>query len=163
MTTLTPPQLGWMAGILDMKGRIRRTSSAYRKTPLRILYVESTRLDIVRRLCELTATKPEYSVKKIFESTDANRKACIEHCPEPHVHVTKSMPRIGRWHVTGVGAAIVLHSLIPYLVNDNGMWNLPHEIYGSITPKGQGRHAIDLAIKRLADAGWEIPPQVGKG
>ncbi len=150
------PTLAWFAGILDLKGRTRVVEHASRRTPLFVLQVESTNAVIVRRLCKLTGTRPQTSGAKTL--TFANRRSCVQHCPEPHQHISSHLPDVARWHISGAGAAVVLHNVVPYCGTDTG----PREefiaqILSHVRMHGQGRHAVDQTLARMTDLGWEIP------
>jgi len=153
------PKLAWMAGVIDMKGRTRRVIHISRRNPLYILQVETSNLVVARQLCKLTGTRVEYSEAKILEVR--SRRGCAEHCPEPHQHVTPVLPKVGRWHISGAGAAIVLHNLMPYFGGETG--NLKQfcvDVFDNLPLGGRGRHAVDQSIKRLSGLGWDVSPLV---
>lgn len=152
--------IGWMAGVVDSKARVKITHSQGRKNPLLVLQVQSHELAVIRALCSLTGTQPRFSAEKQTGSWD--RKSCIEHCPEPHVHVDRTIPAMGCWHVTGVGAAIVLYNLLPFLLSDRGFSELMRDAIAAIPESGQGRGAVDASIHRLRDLGWEVPPELDR-
>lgn len=149
-------KLGWFAGVIDLKGRARAVNTPSRKNPLLTLRVDSRELPIIRELCSLTGTRATFAPEK--HAHEWQRKGCIEHCPEPHVHIDRTMPAMGTWHITGAGAAIVLYNLLPFLLSDRGFTELMDDALAVVPESGPGRHAIDLSIRRLKDLGWEIPP-----
>lgn len=155
-------QLGWMAGILDLKGSVIRKHNKQRATPQMVLIVESRHSTVIRQLSRMTGTAPEFQQEKPVEPW--MRRGCAEHCPEQHVHVNyekSHMPAVARWTVTGVAMAIVLYNVLPFLHNDDKPFMEAMEsALSQITPEGQGRAAIDRAIVRLKDLGWEIPDAV---
>lgn len=152
--------LGWIAGTIDLKGSIIIKKNADRRTPQSVLIVESKEIAVIRRLAGYTGTDPEQqTTRKIKE--EWTRRSCVEHCPSDHVHVTSvQMPPIARWQVTGSSLVVVLYNVLPYLTPSpkyqkfkDGM-----ELVSSyVTLSGQGRAAIDKAIRRLAGLGWMIP------
>ncbi len=155
-------QLGWLAGILDLKGSIIRKNNKQRASSQIVLMVETRHSTIIRQLSRMTGTTPEFQPEKPVEPW--MRRGCIEHCPEQHVHVAyekSMMPAVARWTVTGVALAIVLYNVLPFLHNDDKPFMEAMEMaLGQIVPDGQGRAAIDRAIRRLQDLGWEIPTAV---
>jgi hypothetical protein len=162
MTTrspLTVCDMAWMAGVIDMRGKTRRVVTPTRKTPLCILVVESRHLPVLRRMARLTGTRLE--VGKAKQLSDIFRRQCVEHCPEAHQHVDKVLPEVGRWHVSGAGAAIVLANLMPYFGTDNAArHDFVDQVINQIPLKGRGRHAINQTIDRLGRLGWDVPPRL---
>jgi hypothetical protein len=151
--------LGWMAGVLDLKGRVTRKGAKYRKHPQITLYVETREMFIIRELGRMTGTKPE--LQNPQEMPEWMRKGCTEHCPDAHVHVERvNFPPVARWTISGAGAAVVLYNLLPYMVSDKGLEEVLVETLATIPPSGQGRSAVDQAVNRLEALGWEIPAGV---
>jgi hypothetical protein len=160
---ISAADLGWMAGILDFQGHIVR-----KKNPTRAagsvqitLYVETSLAEIITKLGQLTATSPE-AMKTTLRSPDLMRRGCTEHCPQAHVHVLhegSEMPQQQRWTVSGAAAAIVLWNLRDLLVTDKEPWDWALAItLASTRLSGQGSNAALIAIRRMAAAGWEMPP-----
>jgi hypothetical protein len=150
-----------MAGVLDMKGRTRKLFAPSRNTPMFTLMVETQLLSVVRRLSKLTGTRVAYSDKRSL--SPAIRRGCVEHCPEPHTHINPVIPEIGRWHISGVGAVIVLDNLMDYFTDDVAAKHREFidEAMTWIDPtKGRGQHAIKKTIKRLDGLGWQILPEL---
>lgn len=150
-------QLGWMAGVLDLKGSIIRKKNQQRRTPQFVLYVETKQHAVVQRLGSMVGTAPEKQPPKNL--AEIFRRGCIEHCPEQHVHVSSpyEMPAVSRWTITGLPMAIVLFNVLPYLTTDKGWLDIMNEAMSYAPEGGQGRGAIDKAIRRLAALGWDIP------
>lgn len=155
-------QLGWMAGVLDLKGRIVRKKNSQRRSPQIVLMVETKEFAVVRGLSNLTGTNPELMTER--KTPDWMRRSCSEHCPEAHVHVTArgrdvpaSMPPIARWTITGAGAGIVLYNVIPFLLVDRGFQEAMVETVNNSVIGGQGSSAIIHQIIRLGNIGWELP------
>src|SRR6185503_19478151 len=104
---LPPMKLGWMAGVIDLKGRLIRKKNKTRATPQVVLIVETKEYMVVKELSSLTGTSPETMDRRPLR--EWMRKGCSEHCPEAHVHVGDSeyehlyMPPIARWTITGAG------------------------------------------------------------
>lgn len=152
----SPAQLGWIAGIIEARGKIRKTSNPLRKSTQILLQVQTRHLDIAARLGKLTGVKVRYVESKRINKGD--RKACAEHCPEAHVHVEPWIPAMGVWAVTGGAAAVVLHNVMPYLSSIEERQTIVDEIVGSLPTQGRGFHAVKTSVDRLRRLGWEIPP-----
>lgn len=158
------PQLGWMAGVIDFKGRLVRKNNHLRRTPQIVLVVETKEYSIVRGLARLTGTSPE--MMKAQALKEWMRTGCSEHCPEPHIHVTRDglmMPAVARWTVTGAAMNVVLHNVSPYLVTDRGYIQAMAEVYANTRLVGQGATAVLNSLQRLKDLGWEMPEQFAEG
>lgn len=154
-------QLGWMAGVLDLKGMIIRKKNRSRATPQIVLAVESKHMTIIRELSRMTGTAPELQPAKAGEPW--MRRGCVEHCPEQHVHAHKdpTMPAMGRWTVTGAAMVTVLYNVLPYLRNDTrGFAEAMTESSGDVVKSGAGRAAVDRALQRLSELDWDIPESV---
>lgn len=160
---ITGTDLAWLAAILDLKGHIIRKNNQTRATPQLVLMVESAQLRVIERLCMLTGTNVEPKWADGRRQRDWVRRGCIEHCPEAHVHHEGSeIPPIARWTLTGAAAAVVLHSVIPYMVTDRGLEDMKNEILANVVLSGQGSGATKAAIRRLAALGWELPPLIAQ-
>lgn len=151
-------RLAWAAGVVETRGKIRRVDNPMRKSAQVILQVRTRHLDIVTRLCELTGSTPQWYEPKTIE--DKNRRGCAEHCPEPHIHIAPYLPATGTWAVTGAGAVIVLHNLLPYLCTTTGMQTFMDEVVDGLPDTGRGRYAIELSVARLRRLGWAIPAEL---
>lgn len=154
-------KLGWMAGIIDMKGRIVHKNNTTRNTKQVTLYVESKEIGIVRALSEMTGTRPEMKAAEETPAIFTMRHNCREHCPEAHVHVGPEdgalMPQRARWTVSGAAMVVVLHNLRPYLVMDRG-WDEVADMVTNVTvTNGRGWTAVQNSLNRLLDLGWALP------
>lgn len=154
--------LAWMAGIFDLKALVITKHNNRRATPQLVLSVQSTNLGVIDRLSQLTGTAPEARERRI---KDWMRKGCTEHCPEAHVHSFMQgteMPMAATWRLTGAGAAVVLCSIIPYMLPEDarGMNAMLEEIMANLVVRGQGVGMVRASVRRLADLGWEIPPEM---
>lgn len=157
------PKLGWMAGIVDMKGKFIVKNNQDRVTPQVVLMVESKTIGIIRELGSLTGTKPEIQAAKPLR--DFMRRGCSEHCPEAHVHVDDKdlvMPRTARWTITGAAMVVVLDNLLPFLVVDQDYENVIRQVMENTTVVGQGSGAVRASLIRLRDLGWDLPPRYAK-
>jgi hypothetical protein len=155
--TISMASLGWMAGIIDIKGRLHYKKNQQRATPQAVLTVDSKDMQIVRRLGNLTGTKPEF--KNIKAMSDFIRRGCSEHCPEAHFHVGDKewIAEISRWTITGSSLVVVLDNLLPYLEIDRGYREAIDEIQKDTTLTGRGSTAVFVGLTRLRDLGWELP------
>ena len=151
-------KLGWMAGILDLRGRLVVKKNQMRATPQFVLMAETKEVAIVRGLSSLTGTRAELQAAKPLK--DFMRRSCAEHCPEAHVHVEddgRMMPRVARWTITGAGMVVVLENLMPFLMVDRGYEEAVEQVSRDTTLTGQGSGAVIASLRRLRDLGWEIP------
>lgn len=155
-------ELAWMAGVFDVKGRARRYTTEKRATPLFKIIVESSNLAIVRRFCKFTGTRIHIEEKKNFTVTQ--RRNCKDHCPEPHQHISNTMPTVGHWSMSGVGAIIVLHNLLPFFVDDiDDKLDFIRQATASVPPPDPTRRGwaqVARTINRLHLLGWRIPEEL---
>lgn len=149
--------LGWMAGIIDLKGRLHRKANQQRATTQTVLTVDSKDPAIIRQLGALTGLKPEFKNTKSLH--DFLRKGCHEHCPDPHVHVhdREWIAEISRWTITGAGLVVVLDNLLPFLVLDKGYREAIDEIQKVTAYSGQGSGRVYATLSRLKALGWDLP------
>jgi hypothetical protein len=156
--TISMTSLGWMAGIIDLKGRLHYKANQQRVTTQTILNVDSKDPAIIRQLGLLTGTKPEFKNTKSL--SDFIRRGCNEHCPEAHVHVTDRewIAEISRWTITGAGLVVVLDNLLPFLVIDKGYREVVDQIQKVTAYSGRGSGAVYATLARLRDLGWDLPP-----
>lgn len=150
--------LAWMAGILDLRGRVLNKNNALRRSRQLVLCVDTGVPQVIRKLSQMTGTMPEVRDVKLF--TEFNRRGCAEHCPEPHVHVLGGegmMHPVGRWTVTGAAMDVVLTNLVPYLMVDRGYPEVIHQIRATVPLTGQGSAAVLASVRRLFALGWNLP------
>lgn len=158
MATIPLKDLGWMAGVIDLKGKVVRKKNTQRATPQLVLYVETKEQKVIQKLSKLTGTNPE--VRKSHALKEWMRRGCMEHCPEAHVHVEDDptmMPMIARWTTTGASAAVILHNLIPYMVSSEKMTAYLNEMLENTVFSGQGSGMVLSSITRLSKLGWKLP------
>lgn len=160
---IPPGRLGWMAGVVDLKGRLVYKNNRLRATPQAVLTVNSKEFLIIRTLSAMTGTNPE--MMKAIPMKDFMRRGCNDHCPEPHVHVSEmgatEMPPMARWTITGAGMVVVLNELIPFLQVDRG-WQAAMEDTMEVTVlDGRGSAAVMTQLFRLRSLGWDIPEEFG--
>jgi len=156
------PKLGWMAGVVDLKGRLIYKKNRQRATPQVVLMVESKEYSIVRALGALTGTKAEF--KKAQPLKEFMRRGCSDHCPEAHVHVSddREMPQVARWTITGAGMVVVLTNLMPYLTIDRGYTEAIDQVKANTALEGQGSGMVYMSLQRLASLDWELPTEYAK-
>ncbi len=158
-------RLAWMAGVVEMRGKIRVVDNPMRKTLQIRLQVQSQQIHIVQRLCAMTGV--EIDSKPVRQIDSADRRGCVEHCPEAHVHGAKTMPRMGLWAVTGTAAAIVLHNLSEHLHPDTDLSVLDRYLDAVDLPEdwsrpGRGMKAVFDSVNRLRTLGWKIPEPLSR-
>lgn len=160
MKRIPPAQLGWMAGVIDLKGKILRKQNKARATQQLVLGVESKDFSVIRELSRLTGTSPE--MMKTPEGTqDWMRRSCLEHCHDAHVHVHAPLwPAIARWTVTGASMGVVLWTLRGYLRTDRGLGAAMSQAIAQATISGRGSGATRKSLHRLRYLGWEFPEGV---
>ena len=155
---IPPTKLGWMAGVIDLKGRVVKKENKMRKSgPQVTLIVETRTIPIVKELGFLTGTMPETRQRQPLK--EWMRRGCSEHCPDKHIHVEdeREMPTMGRWTISGAGLAVVLFNLMPFLLQDYK--TIYDEVIVNSPLKGQGSGAVVATIRRLALLGWDLPEQ----
>lgn len=158
---IPPAQLGWMAGVVDLKGKILRKKNKSRATPQLVLAVESTDIAIVRELCKMTGTQAE--LQRQPKQADWWRRNCQEHCSDAHVHVeAPEFPAVARWTITGVSMAVIIENLLPYLRTDKGLEIVMEEAYQNKAISGQGSGAVRASLLRLRYMGWVLPPEIDR-
>jgi hypothetical protein len=160
---IDPRDLGWMAGVIDLKGRLLHKKNQTRRTRQIVLAVETQQMEIINGLSQLTGTEPEIMAAKPL--SEFLRRACAEHCVEAHVHVEKYgmyMPATGRWTITGGGMVVVLDTLMPYLRVDRGYREATQEATEFLTLNGRGSGAVIRSLLRLRGLGWKLRPEFEK-
>jgi hypothetical protein len=149
--------LAWMAGVLDLKGRVLYKSNQHRRTRQLVLAVETKELGIIRQLCQLTGTKAEQQAAK--SSKEWMRRSCTEHCPEAHVHVNDDkwqLPAIARWTITGAGMVVVYENLKEYLTIDRYAEAVA-EADAFVALDSRGSAQVLGSLQRLRNMGWNLP------
>ena len=160
---ISPIKLGWMAGVIDLKGRLVHKKNQMRATPQIVLMVETKEFGVVRELSNLTGTRPEAMDRRPVK--DWMRRGCLEHCPEAHIHVydmnrdESYMPPIARWTITGGGMYVVLDSVLPYIQIDRGYPEAMDQVMVNTPLTGQGSAAVISSLRRLHGLGWEMPEE----
>jgi hypothetical protein len=157
---IAPQKLGWMAAVLDVQGHVIQKKNAYRATPQVVVMAESRHRRVINGLCELTGSSVEEKQQPPLPA-EWRRRGCIEHCPDAHIHHAGefTMPMTSRWTITGVAVAVVLHSVLPYIVmDDKGYADAYQVCMENAVLAGRGSGATKVAIRRLMALGWELPP-----
>lgn len=160
--SLPSVQLGWMAGILDLKGRVLTKKNQTRATPQVVMYVETKENDIVRELGRMTGLHPE--MMRIPDTAVFYRRPCTEHCPEAHSCVDEreyTFPQVGRWTITGAVIAVILINVEPFM-RTKRFEGLTLQIMEQASFTGRGAGATVKAIRRLEALGWDIPDPIAK-
>lgn len=156
---ITVAQRAWMAGVVDLRGRIIYKSNKTRKwSDQVVLYVESVQLPIVNRLSAMTGGNPEMKARNRNRPDGWYRHGCDEHCPTAHVHVKGAeFSPAARWTISGSAMSVVLTSLMPYIIQDDGYTEAINYGFKHMKLWGQGAAATVTALRRLEGLGWPIP------
>lgn len=154
---ITPERLGWMAGIIDLKGRIYTKRNRQRATAQMVLTVDSKEIGVIRALGSMTGTSPE--LQTATDMPEFMRRNCGQHCPDAHTHVqaVQYLPAIGRWTITGASMVVVLSSLMPMLTVDRGYEEAVDVAIKNTKLTGQGSGMVVMGLLRLKDLGWPLP------
>lgn len=156
MTPFTKYDLAWMAGVVDLKGRLTYKKNKTRATRQITLTVDSKEHQVVRRLCSMTGTKPEFR-KTSPLSPELLRRNCAEHCPEAHTHVDMDWQYGSiRWTITGASMVVVLKDIEPYVTVDRGYQEAMDEVLADVSLEGRGSIAVVGSLVRLYELGWTI-------
>lgn len=154
---MKPTSLAWMAGVLDLKGRVLYKNNHQRRTRQLVLAVDSAEFGIIRRLSEMTGTSPEMKAPKSGREAIWMRRSCVEHCPEAHVHVDgPEMPPTARWSITGAGFVVVYQNLKAYLTIDRFAEDA-QEAHRYVALDNHGSGAVVKSLRRLKALGWALP------
>lgn len=155
---LSKYDLAWMAGVIDLKGRLTYKKNRTRATRQITLTVDSKEHLVVRRLCGMTGTKPEFRTTSPLSAELLLRRNCIEHCPEPHTHIDTNSWQYGsiRWTVTGAAMVVVMDDIEPYLTVDRAYQEAINEVLADVSLDGRGSIAVVSSLIRLHDLGWTI-------
>jgi hypothetical protein len=161
--TITETQLGWVAGIIDLKAKIVTKNNSDRSSNSKqiVMYVETKQLSVIKELNRLTGTKVELHTPRVVR--DFMRKKCTEHCPEKHSHVEElyphAFPSSARWTITGSAIAIILTNVADYLTDKKNYPELIDKIIDQTVLSGQGSARTLASIRRLSLLGWTLPEQ----
>jgi hypothetical protein len=157
---ITEVELGWAAAVLDCRGKISYKANKMRATRQQVILVESKVQQVIKRLADMTGTKPEVHRNQVIK-IEWDRRGCIEHCPDAHIHeYRKEMPEVFKWSATGVSAAIVIYNLLPYLTLKEQWRPVMVNVLEQAALEGPGSGAIRAAARRLGTLGWRMPEQV---
>lgn len=152
--------LAYMAGVLDLKGRVILKKNSTRRTQQRVLAVQTQEMGVVRKLSSMTGTNPE--LMKSRPVKDFMRKSCELHCPEEHVHVHMLypegvLPPSARWTITGAGMVVVLLNVMPFIQIDRDYQDVIEDTIRDTPLEGQGIGMVVNSLARLKALGWDIP------
>ena len=156
----------WVAAMLDSRAHIIKKNNKDRAPGSEqiCLVVQTKHHEIAERLCAMTGTEPTgRSLPR--PKQEHLRRQCVEHCPEPHVHVDtlELMPLTTTWTVTGTSAAIVLWNVRKYMATSREPWDWAmSQAFKQMKVTGQGSAATLRATRRLHALGWDLPAPLGK-
>jgi hypothetical protein len=149
----------WVAGIIDMKGKIVRKRNKSRVSPQVVLWVETKDMSIIRGLGKLTGTSPE--MMKTPAGPAFNRRNCVEHCPSDHVHVDPNyFPATARWTISGLSLGVLLWNVKEYTRSGKPWDETMEELFSISVIAGRGSGAVIKSLRRLAALGWATPPEI---
>lgn len=157
-------QLAWMAGIIDLRGRVTYKTNPNRKNSSQCtLYIETINMEIIERLCQLTGTSIEKKNRAGRPETVEGwyRKGCEEHCPEQHVHVAGfDAISSGRWSISGAGLVVVGEGIMPYLVSPALVQEAVRYARQYLVVNGRGAGSSVATLRRLDALGWKTPADI---
>lgn len=156
-------ELAWMAGVIDLKGKVIRKKNQQRadNSPQVVLAVECKDFSIIQQMSKMTGTNPE--MMRVNPTKEFWRRGCIEHCPDSHVHNTTDFPQIARWTITGAAMGMLLWNLLPFLRSTAKPYGpLIQDALRVAVLSGRGSGATVKSIRRLEGLGWTIPPQLSR-
>lgn len=163
---VSPADLGWLAGIIDLKGRLQYRNNSQRAGSRQMtLAIDSKNYAVIHKLSALVGTKP--NMRPARPPREWMQRPCTEHCPEKHVthqhlaapDVTGAIPQMGRWGISGTAMAVVLYNVIPYLLEWDQWTTHMHEAMDSAAFEGPGSGATIASLQRLRALGWDLPPR----
>lgn len=162
--TIRDADLGWMAAVIDMKGKVRVINNSMRCTPQVVLRVDAKNALIAERLSALTGTTPEPHRQSSWSETFL-RKGCVEHCLEPHIHVDegREIPLTTKWSVTGTAMGIVIWNIRRYMTTYPVYAPYMGLVFSNTVTKGQGVGQVRSSVQRLKALGWRIPAKIERG
>lgn len=134
-------ELAYIAGIIDTHAIIRLRE--YNETVLPMVAVHGPNASMLAYLARRTGTKVTWIERNY------HRGGCVEHCPEPHVHIVS---KSGRWHVSGAKATIMLSALRPFLQLQGYGADQAIEV-GMKAPKKQA------TPEKMRVLGWPVPEE----
>jgi hypothetical protein len=104
MSAVTPELIAYIAGVIDVRSRIK--IQRFGETDLPLVAVSTPDARLARFLCSATGMNP------VLVRRDYKRVGCHDHCDRRHLHVKS---QTSRWTVSGAKATIVLAATRPYL------------------------------------------------
>ncbi len=146
--------LAWMAGIVDLKGRLTLKNNKTRATKQITLTVDSKETLVIRRLSSMTGTRPE--IRSTSPVSEYLRRGCVDHCPEAHIHEGGFSHGSTRWTITGTGMVVVLDGIEPFITVDRGYAEAIDEVMRSPALEGRGSTAVMSSLTRLYELGWAL-------
>lgn len=105
MEGLSPTEIAYVAGVLDVMGRFRVLETPG-GTRLPSVHVSCPNMSVLQHLGDLTGITP------IVTKRSYDKHRCTEHCDAAHQHI---LSESGRWSISGAKATIVLAAILPYV------------------------------------------------
>lgn len=134
--------VSYVAGVIDARAHIEVVNRHGKPQPR--LSVTTKRLVLLQHLARLTGTKVS------LDERGYEKRGCGEHCDSAHIHVARQS---AKWRVDCLRATIVLHNVIPYLVDRAAEASAALTVGLESYPAARGDTA-----KQMARLGWELPP-----
>ena len=154
---ITEADLSWFAGVLDLRAMAIQTKAKEGRKAKFELIVQVYDHRIMDRLRSLTGLAP--GKPRVREPKEWMQRSCTEHCSQSHV--SHSLRPQYQWQLRGISAAIVMYNVLPYMAHDDlGFAGIIGSIFLNTPLKGNTANAPRAAIKRLSQAGWEIPAEI---
>lgn len=144
MAIITPGVLGYLAGMLDLKG------NAYAaKTGLLTVYINGVKDPNMQK--DLVAWIGGGSINT--QTSEGERRGCSRHCRHPHIEFRRTSVR---YSVGGFRAMVVLFTLEPLLMTWGTKFAGPYNLATEALEARDIRMDAAL-IEDMRARGWEIP------
>lgn len=136
---LNETDLAWCAGVMDTMGlvKIRTLSNG---TLLPLVFFHSTKIEILEKLSELAGGKVTIVNKSYV------RSPCVQHCQEPHVHISSTS---GRWTISGARALIFLSGVEPFI-------RVRRQEIVEVIALGSAAPRKPATVEKMREMGWPI-------
>lgn len=136
--------LSYVAGVIDSRAHIEVLNRHGKPQPR--LSVTTKRLGLLNHLATLTGTKVS------VDERGYEKKGCGEHCDQAHIHVARQS---AKWRVDCLRATIVLHNVLPMLVDRRLDASAALTVGLESYPAARGDTA-----KQMVKLGWDLPQVV---
>jgi hypothetical protein len=141
----------WIAGVIDTRGRITLDRKAS-PTGFYTLRICVARDSLMQRIHEMTEVR-----RDIMRGRSYDRKGCMEHCEEAHIHVIHKDSIDLRVPVGKT--VIILHNVSRYLHSERARANLAIWAFSTNLYAGKSK-AWRIAVPVMESLGWDIPEEM---